>query len=289
MNFLDAYDAVLARWPVPVESVDVPSAFGTTRVQVCGPDRGTPLVLLHGGGATSTVWFANVEALSRDRRVYAVDQLGDAGRSVHDGQPLATRADLMAWLHAVFAELDLKRIHLAGHSYGGWLALNYALDHPDRTARLALLDPTKCFGGMRPGYLLHAVPLFARPSAARMRAFLDWETGGAAIDAGWRQVMELGLTVPRSKIVMPSRPPAERLRACTVPTLVLLAGRSRSNHVRRTAHTARRLLPHVDVRVLPNVSHHMIPTEHAGELNQALTTFLAAPARPAAHPADPPT
>jgi len=277
MTFLDAYDAVLARWPVPVESVDVPSAYGTTRVHVCGPDRGTPLVLLHGGGATSTVWFANIEALSRDRRVYAIDQLNDAGRSVHDGRPITDRTDLMAWLQAVFAELDLKRIHLAGHSYGGWLALNYALDHPDQTARLALLDPTMCLGGMRPSYRLHAVPLFVRPSAARMRAFLDWETGGAALDPGWRQVMELAPTEPTSKLVWPSRPPAARLRACTVPTLVLLAGRSRSNNVRRTARTARRLLPDVEVRVLPDVSHHMIPTEHADELNQALTTFLAAP------------
>lgn len=277
MTFLDAYDVLLARWPVPVEPMDVPSAYGTTRVQVCGPDRGTPLVLLHGGGATSTVWFANIEALSRDRRVYALDQINDAGRSVHDGRPLTDRTDLTAWLHAVLAELGLKRIHLAGHSYGSWLALNYALDRPDQTARLALLDPTMCFGGMRLSYRLHAVPLFVRPSAGRMRAFLDWETRGAALDPGWRQVMELAATEPRSKIVMPSRPPAARLRACTVPTLVLLAGRSRSNHVRRNARTARRLLSDVEVRVLPDVSHHMIPTEHADELNQALTTFLAAP------------
>jgi len=276
MEFFDAYDAVLARWPVPVESVDVPSAYGTTRVQVCGrPDRGTPLVLLHGGGATSTVWFANIAALSQDRRVYAIDQIGDAGRSVHDGQPLAGLAELMAWLDAVFAHLNLDRIHLAGHSYGSWLALNYALHAPDRVARLALLDPTHCVGGMRASYRLHAIPLFVRPSAARMGAFLDWETRGAALDPGWRRVMELGSEMPRSKIVMPRRPPAARLRECTVPTLVLLAERSRQNRVARNAATARRLLPDVRVQVLPGVSHHMIPTEHADHLNRALAGFLA--------------
>ena len=276
MEYLDAYDAVLARWPIPVESVDVPSVYGTTRVHVCGPDRGTPLVLLHGRGATSTVWFRNVAELSRDRRVYALDQLGDAGRSVHDGQPLAGPADLMAWLDTVLVYLNLDRVHLAGHSYGAWLALSYTLHVPDRVAKLALLDPTKCFGGYRIGYLLHAIPLFARPSAARMRAFLDWESRGAALDPGWRRVMELGVEVPTSKVVLPRRPPAVRLRACAVPTLVLVAERSRSNNVPRITATARRLLPDVRVQVLPGVSHHMIPTEHADQLNRALVGFLAA-------------
>jgi pimeloyl-ACP methyl ester carboxylesterase len=276
MEFLAAYDAVLARWPVPVEPVDVATPYGTTRVQVCGPADAVPLVLLHGGGATSTVWFANVAALSRDRRVYAIDQIGDAGRSAHDGAPLAGPADLMAWLDAVLDGLGLGRIHLAGHSYGGWLALSYALHAPDRVAKLALLDPTGCFGGMRLAYRLRAIPLFVRPSAARMRAFLDWETRGAPRDPGWRRVMELGLEQPKAKIVLPRRPPAERLRACTVPTLVLLAERSRSNHAVRDGAAARRLLPDVRVEVLPDVSHHMIPTEHADRLNRALAGFLGA-------------
>jgi len=83
--FFAAYDAVLTRWPVSIEAVDVPSRYGTTHVQVCGPPEGTPLVLLHGGGATSTVWFANVEALTCTHRVFAVDQLGDAGAACTTG------------------------------------------------------------------------------------------------------------------------------------------------------------------------------------------------------------
>ncbi len=82
VEFFAAYDAVLARWPVSVEPVDVPSACGTTRVNVGGPADGVPLVLLHGGGAISTAWFAIARGLARAHRVYAIDQLGDAGRSV---------------------------------------------------------------------------------------------------------------------------------------------------------------------------------------------------------------
>src|SRR5947209_7960122 len=102
MDFSTAYDAVLAKWPVPVEPVEVGSAYGTTHVNVCGPPDATPLVLLHSGGATSTVWFDNVGDLARDHRVYAVDQINDAGRSVPGGRPVRSRDDLMAWLDAVF-------------------------------------------------------------------------------------------------------------------------------------------------------------------------------------------
>src|SRR5215218_2885696 len=92
--FLAAYDAVLRRWPADVRSIDVPSAYGATRVHVCGPEDGTPLVLLPGGGTTSAVWFANIEDLARAHRVYAVDLMGDIGRSVHDGAPLRGVGDL---------------------------------------------------------------------------------------------------------------------------------------------------------------------------------------------------
>ena len=160
MDFSEAYEAVLAKWPVPVERMEVGSPYGMTRVNVCGPPDGKPLVLLHSGGATSTVWFNNVADLTRVHRVHAVDQINDAGRSVPAGRPVRSRDDLLAWLDAVLTGLGLNAVRLCGHSYGGWLALNYALHASPRVTHLALLDPTLCFAGMRLSYRLHAVPLF---------------------------------------------------------------------------------------------------------------------------------
>src|SRR4051794_38281351 len=131
-EYIAAYDAVLAEWPVDVESVDLKSAWGTTHVQVCGPRDGAPLVLLHGRGATSTAWFANAGELSRAHRMYAVDLIGDVGRSINDGRPIDTLGAFMNWLDGLFSGLDLERASLCGHSYGGWLALNYALHAPQR-------------------------------------------------------------------------------------------------------------------------------------------------------------
>jgi pimeloyl-ACP methyl ester carboxylesterase len=271
-DFLHAYDALLARWPVPVEAVDVPSAYGTTRVNVCGPDDGEPLVLLHGGGATSTAWFAVAGELSGRYRVYAVDQLGDAGRSVADGKPLAGPGDLMAWLDGLFDHFGLHGAYVAGHSYGGWLALSYALHAPDRVGRLGLLDPSSCFAGMSPRYVLRAVPLLVRPSAERARSFLRWETGGEPLDAGWLEVWALGAEQPKAKVVLPRRPSPRQLLACEVPALVLLAERSRSHDVRRVEARARTLL-RARTEILPGATHHTIPTESAERIARELLAF----------------
>ena len=275
-GFFAAYDAVLGLWPVPFEPVEVPSAYGTTHIQACGPVDGPPLVLLHAGGATSTVWFNNVGDLSRTHRVYAVDQIGDAGRSVHDGHPIRGVKDFMAWLDGLFDSLGLHGAALGGHSYGAWLALNYALHAPQQISKLVLLDPTGCFAGMKMSYRLHALPPFARPSAARMRDFLTWESGGAPLDATWLHLAALtGGEVRGSKLILPRRPQAGRLRACMVSTLQVLAEKSKSLDIDRAAANAQQLMPHVVNTVLPGATHHTIPTVNAAQLNREILHFLA--------------
>ena len=277
MDFYAAYDAVLAKWPVPAEPVEVGTPFGTTRVNACGEVVGKPLVLLHGGGATSTVWLNNVGSLARSHRVYAVDQINDAGRSAANGRPVGSRDDLMAWLDAVLTGLGLDAVALGGHSYGGWLALNYALHARQRVTHLALLDPSECFAGMRLSYRLRAAPLFLPgPKAARIRSFLRWETGGVALDADWYELMALGADeVSPSKIVMPKRPEAAELSRLDVPTLVLVAQKSRSHDPARVAANARELLPRVVTGTLPGATHHTIPVGEAAAINYRLNDFLS--------------
>lgn len=276
-RFLAAYDAVLDAWPVPVERLDLGSAYGTTRVLVCGPEDGEPLVLLNGGGATATVWFANVAELSRTRRVYAVDRIGEPGRSQAGERPVRTAEDLLDWLDGVLDALGLGRTDLCGHSYGGWIALGYALHAPERIRRLVLLDPTGCFAGFRPGYLLRALPMLLRPTARRARSFLAWETGGAGLDPRWVELYGLGAELPRARVVVGRRPSAERLRASTVPALVLLAGGSRAHDSRRVEAAARRRLPGVRTAVLDGLTHHGIPSVGAPDLNGRIADFLDRP------------
>ena len=59
-RYFAAYDASLGLWPVPHTSSFVTTPYGQTQVITCGHENAFPLVLLHGGYASSTMWFANI-------------------------------------------------------------------------------------------------------------------------------------------------------------------------------------------------------------------------------------
>lgn len=277
--FLDRYDRVMAKWPVPVEPLELPSRFGTTYVNACGPADAPPLVLLHGGGATSAVWFANVGELSRIRRVYAVDRITETGRGRYDGDKVAGLADLMEWLDTTLDGLGVASADLAGHSYGAWTALRYALHAPARVSRLALLDPTKCFAGQTVSYALRGgTAMFGSPE--RMKAFLRWESGGRHIDPDWVELMSAP-TGARTSLVWPRRPAEAELRGLRTPLLVLVAGASRQHDPVALAAGARRLVPGARVVTLPGASHHTMPTEDAAAINASLVDFLTGADGPA--------
>jgi pimeloyl-ACP methyl ester carboxylesterase len=273
-GFFAAYDKLMSRWAVPVETADVPSPFGPTRVNMCGPADAPPLVLLHGGRANSASWFANAGSLARTRRILAPDTIGDPGRSRNDGRPLRTRADLMAWLTAVLDGLGVSRADFCGHSFGAWICLEYALSAPQgRVQRLALLDPTQCFAGFAPACLWHALPGMLRPGRSTEK-YLAWEAGGVPHDADWLAMQRLGAGFPTGRIIPGRRPAREALQALRIPVLVLLAEHSRVHDVGKVAAAARRDLPDVAVETLPGVSHHLIPFERPERLNLRLAEFF---------------
>ena len=81
-KYMLAYENMFTLWPVPHESMDVDTQYGSTHINVSGPSDGRPLILLHGAGLSSTTWYRNIADLSAKFRVFAIDTIGDAGKSV---------------------------------------------------------------------------------------------------------------------------------------------------------------------------------------------------------------
>ncbi|MFI2435656.1 alpha/beta fold hydrolase [Streptomyces sp. NPDC018693] len=272
--FRAAYDKVMAKWPADREAVDVPTPYGTTHVNVCGPRDAPALLLLPGGGgATSASWYAQVGELARVRRVYAVDLVGAPGRS-EAGRAPRTAADLAAWLDGLLDGLGVARADLGGHSYGAWIALRYALHAPERIRRLFLLDPTQCFAGFKTAYLLHALPMLLRPTPRRVRAFLEWETGGVGLDADWLRLQEAAAGFPAARPVTGPRPAAQELRALDMPVLLLVAANSRTHDTSAVTARAGEALRDAETVILPGVSHHALPYAASPALGRRLSDFL---------------
>jgi len=277
--FRIAYEKVLAKWPADREALTVPTPFGDTRVNACGPRDAPPLLLLPGGGsATSVSWYAQAAGLARVRRVYAPDLIGAPGLGAPAGdRHPRTVADLADWPAALLDGLGAEAADVGGHSYGAWIALHHALRAPARVRRLFLLDPTQCFAGYKAAYLRHALPMLLRPSPRRVRAFLRWETGGVPLEPDWLRLQEAAAGFPSVRPVTGPRPAPDALRALRVPVLLLVAANSRTHDPTEVAARAAALLPRVETAVLPEVSHHALPQAAPDDLTRHLTDFLTGP------------
>ncbi|SEH17499.1 Pimeloyl-ACP methyl ester carboxylesterase [Natronorubrum sediminis] len=100
---------------------------------------GPPIVLCHGAGVddASISWRHTVDALAEDYRVYAPDWPG-YGEST--GDVTHTTESYVDVLEGFVETIPGEMVSLVGISMGGGVALGYALEHPDRVDRLALVD-----------------------------------------------------------------------------------------------------------------------------------------------------
>lgn len=273
-EFLDRYDRVLARWPAPTSSVDVPARHGVTHVNVCGPEGAPAVVLLAGGGSTSTSWFAVAGALAASHRVFAIDLPGEPGRSVA-GDRMRSVDDLMGWLTEVLDGLGVESAAIVGHSYGAMVALAFAWRRPERVERMVLLDPNSCFAGFRAGYLLRALPLLLRPTGARQRSLIGWETAGSDVDPDWLDLVAYGAEhFPATRPVVPKRPRPRDLERLHCPTTVVLAERSRVHDIRKVEAGIRKGLPDAHIVTVAGASHYSLPTAQGTELLTVLADAL---------------
>ena len=102
-----------------------------------GEDGAPPMVILHGFLASSRNWRQIARRLSERFRVYVPDQRN------HGISPHAEQMDyslMAADLSAFMDQLDLQSAVLLGHSMGGKTAMWFALNYPDRVARLVVAD-----------------------------------------------------------------------------------------------------------------------------------------------------
>ncbi|WP_027343323.1 alpha/beta fold hydrolase [Hamadaea tsunoensis] len=255
-KFLAAYEQALDRcWPGRTVR-DVPTAYGRTRVHLAGPEDGVPVLLLPGAGGNSLMWHRYVGELGRDRRVIAVDPVGEPGGSTQD-RPIEGAADLCRWLDEVVEGLGgLGPVDILGCSYGGWTAMRYAAHRPAAVRSLTLLDPAG-FGKVGGRFLAWVIVgglagLLPRPLRHRAAGWLH--------NATLRDDDVMGLAGAmmgfRRRLPVPPAMTDDELRAVTVPALVLLGERSQLYDAAAVADRLRALTG-MAVEVVPDAGHDL--------------------------------
>lgn len=278
----EAYDAWLKRLPVAVDSLVVPTRFGNAHVIATGDhDPASPrpaVVALAGTNFPALAWGSLLPLASRGYRVFAVDLIGQPGRST--GPRLQTSGtDYVGWVDDVLDALDLPAAAVVGHSLGGHVALRFAAARPQRVRRLVLVCPSGLIRlRVPPAVLARTLAWLARPQPPTSRALLRLmsEPGHDIEDlVDWMTVV--GRHVRTS--LAPRPLPAHVLRQVTSPALVLAGERDPFLPGHRLAEAARRRLPAAQTVVIPGASH-LLPHDRPTQVAALLTAFLDGPEQP---------
>lgn len=282
-RYKSSYARAMETLPPPTRTVDVKTSYGSVRVyefrtlNADGHGGGTPVVLLPGRTSGVPMWATNLRGLLAHRTVYALDALGDAGMSVQT-RAIASSADQAEWLEETFAGLGLARFHLVGHSFGGWLAANYAARHPARVQTLDLLEPVFVFQGLR--WQVYAVTIPAAlpflPQSWRDH-MLERIGGVSSLDRTDPMTAliadatdQYSLTLP-----LPDRLTEEQLRGLRIPVYAALAGDSFMHDAVEAVRVARATVPDLTIKNWPGATHSL-PMERPREIDDELLAFFAA-------------
>lgn len=242
---------------------------------------GPAVVFIHAGVADLTMWDAEVAVLRDRYRVVRYDTRG-YGLTRTDAVPFSNRADIVALLD----HLGEKRAHLVGLSRGGSIALDFALEHPERVPTLTVVA-----GGVG-GYHspLEDAALWERVEA--MYEASDWERIADFETAYWAdgpgqsaeripairaRVHDWVLTNLRAELEEgqpePLDPPAAtRLGELRAPLLVVLGTLDDPETIDSMRHLAAAV---PGARLVELESAHLVNLEHPERFGSLLSEHLA--------------
>ncbi len=233
--------------------------------------QGTPIVFIHGSGASHLIWGEQVRALGEITRAVALDLPGH-GRSDPPGRDSmnAYRDVVLGWLDA----LGFERAVVAGHSLGGGIAQTLALSHPDRVAGLGLIGT---------GARLRVLPqilagIMSPRDFDRTAEFIVDNSYAPGLDAAMRaraiadlracppQVTHDDFAACNAFDVMP------RLGEIRAPALVICGREDRMTPVKYSEFLVSKI-PHARLAVVDGAGHSVM-IEQAEQVNQALLEFM---------------
>lgn len=253
-------------------------AYAYTGGRPYGPQP-PAVVLVHGAAFDHSVWQWQSRHLAHHGYTVLAPDLPGHGRS--PGVARTSIEALADWIAALVAAAGLERAHVVGHSMGSLVALEAALRHPHRVAKLVLVGTA---APMAVGDAFLAAARDDSPAALDMEATWGLRRGtllaqspvpgmsllGASRGLNGRAaagVLHTDLAACRAW-----QPPVDAIRALKVPTLVVTGQRDQMT----PAKAGRALAAEIPgARQVSLDAGHSMMSEAPRELSAALRTFLA--------------
>ncbi len=248
--------------------------LGSFRMHYLVGGQGKPLVLVHGLGAMAESWAELMTALMpHGYRIYAVNLLG-FGRSARPDADysIASQAEVLGQF---FDSQNLAQADLGGWSMGGWVALKFALDHPERVRRIILVDsagltfkPPFDLALFRPANADQAQQLVAllTPQAARIPRFMARDLVRQMLPTRWVVQRALKSMLAGSDLL------DGKLSNIREPVLIVW-GKQDAMIPLASGDEMHRQMPQSQLAIFDGCGH-MMPVECSGRLASEIRPFL---------------
>lgn len=272
-KLMSMYEAQLAQWPTPCESVFIDTEYGKVHVIVSGPEEAPPVLLIHASAMGGWSWRCNVADLNKYYRTYAVDSIGDVGKSVLADlkNPLSGGENIARFYSDVTDKLGLQEAFVVGASVGGYMGTEYALHAPERVKKLALLCP------MGYGHTNQTIALMVLAQAFPLnwiqQKTSEWALGTAPhvqqeFNPWFVEVISGTMPKPTPPVSFTS----ENLQTMEVPVLAFFGKRDQVIGDAKSAKIVAGNIPDSQVRI--EDSGHLVGAELPDLVNQALIEFF---------------
>jgi len=230
-----------------IESLDI--KIGERKAHYLKAGSGCPVILLHGGASDSRDWTETMPALSQSYSLYAPDMLG-YGLTDRD-KPSYYLSEFVEFTWGFIEALGLDSMALVGHSLGGRICLEIALQHPEKVRRLVLIDTVGFARLARWGTFLGAAAWAIRGMLRRPQPYPRFLKKDGE-DKDWRCL--------------------DKLTTLKVPTLVIWSSRD-PYYPLKEAIQAKHLIPGVRFEIFAGYGHapHVKNREY---FNNLLLSYL---------------
>lgn len=246
---------------------------------------GPPLILIPPGGSHTSTWRFNIGALSRSHEVWTLDLPG-SGYSDKPATFPYTRRSYAEFVGDFMTTMGIPKVVVGGWSLGGTVALEFALDFPERTAGLVLIA-----AGGYPHRIAHqtqmtnAILMSFSSYPAAVKGFFRYiyrDPAPFARDAATvKEICDINRTPnARDAVYWMQRalhfdyaiPDVSRIKSVAVPTLIVWGRDDRAVEV-RTATRFQQDIAGSQLVVIDDAGH-AVHEEKPDAVNRAIASFL---------------
>ncbi|MDR0948436.1 MAG: alpha/beta hydrolase [Lachnospiraceae bacterium] len=227
-KILTLYETQLKRLKVPYKDIWIPTTYGITHLIETGNRKGIPLLVFHGGNATTAYNLLECDFLTKDFHILAVDTIGHPGKSAEVCLS-AKNYDYGKWVEQVIDALGYDSISLFGGSFGAGIIAKTMCWAPKKVKRAVLYVPSGIQNAPSIESISMMLPMLmywvTHKDKWLKKCMLPMAVTEDNISEDIYETAKLSIDYSKVKTGMPSNVHEHLIKKCKAPVLVIAAER----------------------------------------------------------------